>query len=168
MFIIFFFLAVIQLSLLSNLSARHLAPEAVLVLIAVWSFRKDFSQIWPWVALAGFIMDIMTFSRIGLNMVSFLIISFGVSYLAGRFSTYDRFLNISMLAGFIAVGTAFNLFFLNAGALEFWDALDPMALVFGILSNLIIFPFVYLFISKFKRFFQIPENKLAAFSPPRT
>ncbi|HHE45779.1 MAG TPA: rod shape-determining protein MreD, partial [Candidatus Moranbacteria bacterium] len=71
LFLLFFLIAVAQVSFLTNFFPSHLAPDAVLILIIIKSSKKSFEKIWLWAVVAGFILDILSLGTIGLNMISF-------------------------------------------------------------------------------------------------
>lgn len=153
-FLLIFLAAILETSLLPNFFPKNIAPNVVLVIIIIWLSRKKFEQLWVWLILAGFILDILTFSPIGINAVSFLIIAFGIGFAAKRFfviqSTKSFFAIAALISGATLINyTLVNLllgltgYFSGHKAISFSEIFLFQNLFFQILGNLIIFSIIY-------------------------
>ncbi len=106
-FIIFLLSFWLEQSVLVNFFPTQYVPHIVLVLVVFFSLRRDLGRIWKELILAGILADIFYFSFFGVNVLSFIFLSFFVNYLSRRFlSTYGKtkILALFMIA-FVAFGT---------------------------------------------------------------
>jgi rod shape-determining protein MreD len=108
-FIIIFLAIISQVSFFSSLTGGRIIPDIVLVLIILWSGRKKFEDIWLWVLLSGLVLDIAVFGKIGINAISFLLISFVTSLLQERFFITQRTGSFLITLAIVAGATVVNL-----------------------------------------------------------
>lgn len=158
-FVIIFLAVILETSFFPALFAGHIVPDVVLVFIILWSSRKRFEDIWFWAFLAGFILDIATFGKIGINAISFVAISFLASFLKERFFIAQRTGSFLIALALVFGGTIFNwlvINFLNDFLVNFH--LGQLTMKIG--GNLIVAIFMYLLILKYKGIFGISESKL--------
>lgn len=170
--LLLFFLAVIlQVSFLPKLFPQNIAPDLILVIIIIWSFKRNFNDIWPWIVVAGFILDLVSLERIGSYEIIFLAVAFLVDILANRFFVIQRGSTIFAIAILVIMGTIINIFGLNfihilsnyfygKGGVYFSKIFEINKLILKIVNNLIILVLIYWPMAKLKNIFPIKENKL--------
>jgi len=165
--ILIFLAAIIQVSFLPNLFPGHVAPDIMLVSAIIWSVWKNLKRAWLWIIPAGLVLDVLTFDYLGVNAISFFIISLGVSSLSKRVTADNKILIVLLYAGFIIVGTIANFLIgdilngLNRFAVD-WNGLlaetvNRNGLIQKIFFNLIVSPFIYWLIVKMKTFLRSGE-----------
>ncbi|PIR73328.1 MAG: hypothetical protein COU40_03020 [Candidatus Moranbacteria bacterium CG10_big_fil_rev_8_21_14_0_10_35_21] len=84
LFIIIGIFSVFQLSVFPNFFPVAVIPDAVLVMVLLWSVRLDYENVWKRALLAGILVDLLMFHFLGVEALSFLIISFSISYITKR------------------------------------------------------------------------------------
>lgn len=170
-FLIFVLVAIFQVSFLPNISFARIAPDFVLLLIIILSFRKNFDEFWSWVVVAGFIFDIISFGTIGVSTLIFLLVFFLVNFFANRFFVSRKNLDFFALAFFIFFGTIINyisLDFLNSfifyfseqDKFNFFRNFNMQILGIKIMNNLIFFTIIYWPINRFGYIFSTEKNNL--------
>ncbi len=159
-----FLAAVTKISLFPEIFPGHIAPDILLILIIIWSTHKTFESFWLWAVFAGLILDAVSLERIGVNAISFLVISFGVDFLSRRFFISQRRGMFFWTAGLVCAGVITNYFLvggihLASGNLsaQFFSWHD---LFFELLNNLIVFSLIYLPVTNFKSIFPIEKSRL--------
>jgi rod shape-determining protein MreD len=158
--IIIIFLAVIlQVSFFPGLTLGKIIPDVALVLIILWSSRKKFEDIWIWALFSGLILDIAAFNKIGINMISFIIISFMASFLRERFFIAQRRGAFPIALTLVAGGTILN-WILVSFLTDFFRSFHLDQIIIKIFGNLAISIVLYFAIFKFKEIFEINESKL--------
>lgn len=165
-----FLAAIAEISLFPNFFPRRIAPDAVLILIVIWSKRKNFQGLWFWAVVSGLVVDIFSFSRIGASAVSFLLISFAVSFLSWRFFSARKGHSFLPVALFVAGGILANYVmvnFLNSSADyfsgtggEFWKNFSFQIWLFKLLGGLILCAIIYYPVISLKSVFPAEENNL--------
>lgn len=163
-FILIFLAAAMQVSMAPGLFFGLVTPDIVLVLIIIWASRQSFESFWLWALVAGLILDILSLERIGIDAISFLLISVSVAFFSERFFVRRRNGAFLWVAFFLLVGTLLNYFLLGAaealndgsGASIF----SPHVLIFKILNNLIILAIIYRAVISLRDVFPIEDNRL--------
>ncbi len=158
--IIIFLASILEISFFPALFAGQIAPDVILVFIILWSSRKKFEEIWLWIILSGFILDLAIFGKIGINIFSLVLIAYTASSLRKRFFINQREGSFFIALALIIGGTIMHwilVIFLN----DAWTDISWQLLVMKIVSNSIISIIVYGLIFKFKGIFGISESKLA-------
>lgn len=160
-----------EVSFLPNIFPRSIAPDLVLIIIIIWLREENFEKFWPWVIVAGFLLDILSFSRIGISSFSFLIIFFGVSFLSKRFFVMQKKkVFLASLAIVLGATTAHYfltniLFFVpnnfSIESLSLWKVFNLQTFLFKILNNAITLGIIFWPLSKLKNIFQTEESRLA-------
>ena len=161
---IFLFLAVIVLAVILETSvlplcfSRGSAPDLVLVLLVSGVAVFGFQAIWIWGIVAGFIFDIFSFNKIGVNIFSFAIFSYSISFFSRRLVFGEKMGGIFSSAIFVVLMTIFNNAWTNFASLgfKFEKLLNVEAFVsWGIICkavfNLILFYFFVILIKKQKK-----------------
>ncbi len=108
--ILFFFLAILQNSFLVNLFVDNTVPNIILVVIVIWSTKKDFKKNWVWAIVAGFIFDILSLSVVGLNVFLFFLVAYLTNYLSKRFLTTNEKTDFFLIMVLAIVGSLLNSF----------------------------------------------------------
>ncbi len=102
---LFFFLVILQKSFLVNLFFYNSVPDISLLVIIIWSAKKSFRSMWIWALIAGFMVDILSLSQIGLSMVSFLLVAFLVDYLSKKLLTDNEIIDFFIIMLLAIAGT---------------------------------------------------------------
>lgn len=157
--IIIFLAVILETSFFPALFAGVIVPDVVLVLIILWSSRKKFEDIWLWAFFAGFFLDLAISQKIGINAISFVIISFVASFLRERFFIAQRTGAFAIALTLVVGGTILNWFLINF-LTNFSMNFSWKLLVMKIASNLAVAIFMYFLIARYKRVFGISESKL--------
>ena len=168
-FLTILILAAAQVSLFPNLLPGGFSPDAVLLLAIFWAARYRFDRVWLRVVLAGAVLDILTASVFGINVVALSIAAFGVGSLAKRLKAAQKPLAALVLVGFVAFGTlaywlSFDILtilaghFSGAAAAQFYGAW-LIDLLWRIFYNLILFGLLYWPFRKMEIFFQVAPAK---------
>jgi rod shape-determining protein MreD len=169
-FFLIFLAAVLEVSFLPNFFWSNAAPQLLLVMVVFWSSRRSIGLMW--VILAAFVLDLLTFERLGFSAISFVIISYGVGFLAKRFFVSQRSRAFFSIAFFVLISTVFHHIYANffGNLLNQFSMSDMLAsfrfiefsrLLAVTSGNLIIFSLVYWPLKKMKNIFPIEEAKLS-------
>lgn len=165
-FLIILLAVIFQTSILPLCFSARNIPDVVLILtisaVAVFGFQA----VWVWAIISGFILDIFSFSKIGINIFSFAIFSYCVSFFSRRTILGEKNGGILIGAVFILIATFlhnawiqisdmnFNLQEAWGAKLVFWDSVG-----WKIILNLASFFIFILILKKIKRKI-FPSNKL--------
>lgn len=168
LFLIILILAAAQVSLFPSLMPGGLAPDLVLLLVIFWTASYRFDRVWLWIVVAGLVLDALTFSIFGLNVVALTVAGFGVGSLAKRLRAAQKPMAAMILFGFVIFGTLaywLSLAVLSAAA----NSLSGVPINFSgawinnlflkIFYNLVLFAFLYLPFRKMESFFQVAPAK---------
>lgn len=88
--LIVFLAAMLQATFVPKIAIYGVFPNLMLVLIIFKSIFKDYKKIFLWPLAGGLILDIQTFPPFGVFTLSFLIISFVVSFLSRNIWTHEN------------------------------------------------------------------------------
>ncbi|MFZ2975039.1 MAG: rod shape-determining protein MreD [Candidatus Moraniibacteriota bacterium] len=157
--IIIFLAVILEISFFPALFAGQIVPDVVLVLIILWSSRKKFEDIWLWAILGGFFLDLVIAQKIGINTISFVIISFLASFLRERFFIAQRAGAFLIALTLVTGGTILNWILINF-LTNFMVNFSWKLLLMKIVSNLAVAIFMYFLIARYKGVFGINESKL--------
>ncbi len=86
-FVALFFSVIIQTSLLPVFFPVGSVPDVVLILIMFWTIRSGFEKNLARTVMGGFLLDIFSFWPAGINIFSFVTVSFLVAWIGKRFLT---------------------------------------------------------------------------------
>jgi len=158
--IIFLFLLVVfQSSVFSNFFSIGRIPNLALIVIIFWSTRMGFKKTWKYAFGAGIFSDIFYFYPLGVNVFSFLLISFISNFLAKRFLTVNllrKFFILILIVGGVFLYDLLNLFSMEIFA--FWNKMEKIS--FNIISiselwkifwSLLVFFIFYFPLKKFEK-----------------
>ena len=163
-FSLIFIAAVAEVSFSPGLFFGRVAPDIVLVLVIIWSGRKNFESFWLWAIVCGFVLDALTFERIGINAILFLIISFGINFLAKRFFVGQQNRAFFWTIVLVLAGTGVNYILgigLNVaiGTLTA-SAFNSATLLFKIINNLLLAAVIYWPVISLRQIFPVEESRL--------
>lgn len=113
-FLLIFLASLFQICVFPVFLPAGVAIDLTLILVIFWSAKNDFKNVWGRIILAGFFTDLISFSTIGINILSFSLIAFGISSLAKRFLSAQKLWQFMAILIFVAIGTLANHLFLNA------------------------------------------------------
>ena len=159
--LIIFLAIILEISFFPALFAGKIMPDILLIIIILWSSRRKFEEILPWVFLSGFLLDLTVSGKFGINAFSLVLISFLVSFLRRRFFIIQR-TGAFFIAFFLVMGGTFLNFVLWNFLSDFKFDFSLSLLGVKMLSNLLIAIVVYVLFFNFKGVFGISENKLIA------
>lgn len=171
LFILFFLAAIVQVSLAPVIFFYGVAPDVVLIILVSWLAKNKAENFWGWIVSAGIILDVLTFSPIGIHVISFTVVGFTISSIAKRFFVIEKVSAFSPTLILVIGSTILNLAFVSlesqlaeyAGIFEYMpltQAFSPVKIFFLLLNNSLVFMLIYWLTLKFKKFFLIGENKL--------
>lgn len=103
-------LAVFQTSLLAPWFADYLYPDLILIFVILTVINFGFQGTWGWVIAAGFVMDILAYSRVGTHVIIFVLAAYVVSFISRRFSVVDKGLGIIFIILLMPVITTLDFF----------------------------------------------------------
>ena len=159
-----FLASVTKISLAPALFPAHVVPDVLLILVIIWSARKTFESFWPWALASGIILDFVSLERIGVNTISFLIISFLVDFLSRRFFINQRKSMFFWVAALVFLGIITN-YLLLSGMYFFIGNLNPgvfnlRSMLFELLNDMLVFAFIFWPVNSSKIIFPIEESRL--------
>jgi rod shape-determining protein MreD len=168
-FILFFFLVITQTSFLPLFFTSQRIPDIVLIVLIFLTVRRGFGEVWKMAILAGILMDIFSFSSVGMDVISFLLAVLISSFLARRFLVaYSNWKFVSLIF-FVIVATVINDFtiailmkaFLNVkdilGLGTFFSGID---LWMKIINNSLLLVVIYWPIAKLEKMKDIYGQKV--------
>jgi len=168
--ILIFILVIFQVSFLPNFFSNDEIPDLILVVLIFWTMKVGFEKTWKEAMLAGFFLDVLNFSPLGSNALSFLIVIFLVSFLNRKFILIHRSWKFLVLAILIIFGTIINDLALGLifKTIEIFKRIDLGAfpifyyeLAYKAAFNLLIFIIIYLPLKKFEKFLDFYNQKIS-------
>jgi rod shape-determining protein MreD len=144
------FLAVIfETSILPLFFPGKIAPDLILISLIASVIVFGFPAVWIWAVVAGFILDIFSFRRIGVSVLSFMTFCYAISFFSRRLLFGEK--TGGILAGivFVTIATFFhNLWIYSASAqFKFQDIWGIKLAFLEIIGWKIIFNIILFFIS---------------------
>ena len=106
-----FFSAILQLAVFPNVFFWNLGPNIMLLLVIFWTTQIGFERAFIRNILAGFILDLATFSIIGMNVASFIFLTFFISFISKRFLVAERNWRVFIFFITLIFATLINNFF---------------------------------------------------------
>ena len=153
---------IIQTSVLPVLMEKNSVSDNVLMLILAWSVIDGFAAFLGWAIFAGIIYDLASYTPVGIHVLVFLAIVYGVSFFSRRISLDLKGVGLLLILLFILGATFFSnlliVFSLTAEDFPhvFWQSLGSFSsLTIQVAVNAILFFVWYMIIKKVKRFFEI-------------
>lgn len=117
---IFLILAVIILAVIFETSvfplffSRTNVPDLILIFLVSGVAVFGFQSVWIWGIIAGFILDLFSFRKIGVSILSFTIFSYSMSFFSRRIVLGEKIGGILLSSLFIILMTISNNFWINA------------------------------------------------------
>jgi len=160
--LIIFFSAIFQLAVFSNFFFWNVGPNILLLLVIFWTVQEGFEKAFSKNILAGIVLDLATFSVVGMNVASLSLVAFFISYLSKRFLVVARNWRVFILILTIIFSTLANNLFLNSlyliasyfGKVAIGSAQVPffsVILMKETALNILFFPSVYFLLKKIER-----------------
>lgn len=158
-FLIIFFSAIFQVVVFSNIFFWSLGPNILLLLVIFWTTQAGFEKALVKNIFAGLMLDLATFCSIGVNVASFSLVAFFISFISKRFLVIARNWRIFILTVTIIFSTLANNLFLNSlflvadyfGKTAIGSAPIPFfsfILAKEVILNILFFPLVYFFMKR--------------------
>lgn len=156
---IIFLLVILEVSFFPGLTSGKIIPDLALVLVILWSVRKRFEEIWLWIFFIGLFLDLATFEKVGVNVISLIIISYLISFLNEKFFISQRHATFLILISLVIGGTFANWTAVNLLS-NFFKSYSLSLLGLKIVSNLAILFIFYPLMARTKELFGINESRL--------
>ena len=151
-----FFSVILQASFFPLFFLARNVPDFVLVFLVSLAVIFGFQRVWIFAIITGFVMDIFSLGRVGINVVSFVFSCYLVSFFSKRVLLGEKTGGIFSGIFLISAVTFFHNFWVIFSGLEFsfqqmWGAKLSFFWGFGwkLLFNLVVF---FLSLLVFKRF----------------
>lgn len=133
-------------------------PDLVLILLISGVAVLGFQSIWIWIIISGIILDLFSFRAVGVNVISFIIFSYAVSFFSRRLILGEKIGGVLTSGFFVVFMTFFHNLWIQSANSDFelekiWKVLASFGLDFGfktILNIILFFIFILLF-KKIKR-----------------
>ena len=103
-FFIVFFAAVIETAVFPNFFPDGTAPSVFLALAVFWTIKEGFERALSKIIMIGFFMDLIYSYPVGINIISVLLVSFGVNYVAKRLLINHKTGQFFMMAAVVFAG----------------------------------------------------------------
>lgn len=171
-FLIIFFSAIFQVAVFSNVFFWGLGPNILLLLVIFWTTQAGFKKALAQNIFAGLMLDLATLCVVGMNVASFSLIAFFISFISKRFLVIARNWRIFVLTATIVFSTLANNLFLNSlflvadyfGKTAIGSAPIPFfsfILVKEVILNILFFPLVYFLMKRSSSLnFLLPRAKI--------
>jgi rod shape-determining protein MreD len=154
-FLIIILAVIFQSSIFPLCFSLRNIPDLVLVLLISGVAVLGFRSIWIWIIISGIILDLFSFRTVGINVVSFIIFSYAVSFFSRRLILGEKIGGILVSGIFVVFMTFFNNFWIQSANLNFelskiWKtpAFFGWDIGFKMILNVILF---FIFILLFKK-----------------
>lgn len=160
----------IQTSFIAVIFPPHTYPNLILVTIIAWTITAGFEKIWLWVIGLGVFWDLISFSILGENVISFILVAYIVSFLSRRLILERRSSGFLIAILLVVVSTffynIFNIIFLEmfevAG--DFLWRVDLIGFfknsIIQSILNIPLFGIVYILLSKANKYFSFYDNRV--------
>lgn len=153
LFVVIFLAVLSQASFFPNILPAGMTPDIVLILIIIWTAWEGFEKVLWRSIFSGLILDMIYSWPTGVSIISLIVISYLIDYLAKRFLVFQKAWRLLVIILFIILGTLFNLAiitiliksfsFLKHEQISYPVISSPGFVTLKILSNLIIAAVVY-------------------------
>ncbi|MFH0969583.1 MAG: rod shape-determining protein MreD [Patescibacteria group bacterium] len=173
-FLVIFLAVIFQISVFPLFFSRNNIPDLALIILVSSVAVLGFQQVLVWAVISGFIFDIFSFSRIGVNIFSFVLFSYAISFFSRRMILGEKSGGILMGAIFVSFMTFFYRLWaifneLGLNFQEIWkmktEFLEGMG--WKIIFNLILFFLSILFLKRIRNKIS-PKNNIYPYTkiPP--
>jgi len=160
------FALVAQTSIFPAFFSNFSIPQITLMLILVWVTRKNFISQLPWIIIAGFLLDLISYTPLGTTISFFVLAAYAFSFFSRRLLVEKEKWGIVAIFFFIVIITMFHRFFLLITFFltgDFFSSAWGPAVFFRHLSSevtlncLLFFLLFYLFKRKNEKVFSLKE-----------
>lgn len=161
--LILFCAIVLQTSVLPLISPAYATGDVLLMFVLAGAILDGFFGFFWWAIFAGIMYDLASYTVVGVHALVFLLVIYFVSFFSRRFSIELRGVGLALFLLFIVVATVLlrGVIFLMAswdfkllgGALVGFGSLKTISI--QILSNVVLFFFIFVTLRKIKKFFTI-------------
>jgi rod shape-determining protein MreD len=103
---------IIQVSVLPVFFSYQNIPQIMLMLVIAGTIIFGFHRVLPWVIFGGILLDLISYQRVGLSVILFVLVSYFVSFISRRFLVENKNWGFLIMIFFIAVATAFGRIYL--------------------------------------------------------
>lgn len=161
---IFLILAIIILAVILETSVLPVCfssgnvPDLVLVFLVSSVAVFGFQAVWIWGIIAGFILDIFSFRKVGTSIFSFAIFSYSMSFFSRRLVFGEKIDGIFSSSIFVVFMTIFNNIWINFASFGFKfekmlniETLISWQIIWKLILNLILFYLLVGLLRKQKR-----------------
>ncbi len=164
---------ILQTSFLNLVLSSSLRIDLLPLLVLAWVIIVGFEKIWPWIVVLGIFSDLITFERVGFNVIFFIGIAYGISFSSRRFLVERRLAGFLVTSLFIIVVFLFldigRLFALeNFSIIQTYEELGELLswkkIVFQGILNIILFYAIYYPLSKLEKNIYNHDNKIKVIS----
>ncbi len=171
-FLIILLAVILQISFLPALFSQYQVPQIVLMLVIAWTIISGFRNILPWIVATGVVLDILSFEKIGLSVIAFVIIAYFVSFFSRRFLVESRGWGTLVMVFFIFFSTIFyylfGIFFANfhlpasSTAYDFWRSFVffQKNVSIQIVFNILLFFLCYLLLARVEEYLSFYGKKV--------
>lgn len=165
-FLIFIFIAIVQISIMPVIANENPIPDLVLMSILAWSVLDGFFIFLPWSIFFGITYDLLTYSLVGEHVLIFLAVLYFVSFFSRRISFEFKGIGLFLFLLFVVVVSGMSqVFFALMAAWHtqilsgFWNSFGSLSsIILQLLINMLLFFLCLIAIKNIKRFFAL-ENK---------
>ena len=107
-FLLILLAVVLQFSILPEIYFKGAVPNLALVLVVFWVAQEGFEGAFSKVLVLGLLFDILAFRTVGITIICFILVAFGVSSFSKRFLVAHKTWRLSMLLVMVFFATIFN------------------------------------------------------------
>jgi len=149
---------ILETSVLPVCFSKGNIPDLVLVSLVSSVAVFGFQAVWIWGIIAGFILDIFSFRKIGTSIFSFAIFSYSISFFSKRLVFGEKIGGFFFSSIFVVLMTIFNSVWINLASFGFKfekilnvEALISREIIWKAAFNIILFHLLVILMKKQKR-----------------
>lgn len=154
---------VLQTSVLPVIFPSGLFGDIVLMLVLAGAVLDGFFDFFWWAVFAGVIYDLVSYEKVGVHALIFLLLVYFVSFFSRRFSVEFRGVGILLFGVFVLVGSLISKIVISF--VISWDMQTfqkffgllggPREMLIELLFNVVLFLLCFFVLKKSKNFFEI-------------
>lgn len=165
---------ILQASFINLALPKNLIIDLLPLVVLAWVVIASFEKIWPWIVALGIFADLISFNKVGINVIFFIILAYAVSFFSRRFLIERR------LAGFIFISLFIiaTFFFLDIGRIfvvenfSIFDTYENIKkdlfswnrIILQNILNIVFFYIVFFPLNKIEKNIESYENKVRPLS----
>lgn len=119
---IIFLIIFVQLNFLNLIMAENRLLNLSILAVISWVIISGFEKMWLWIVLIGLLNDVFLASRLGPNILFFILFAYLISFVSRRFIIERRLSGFALVAIFILagnfLGSTFDFLFSEAKIFE--------------------------------------------------